>query len=659
MNQFNKRKITKKYFSFNNSKYHKKSPMNIHNKNKEIVYQLNFKNDDLENVDNESIKITKSINKNDSKEEINPNELYTSMAKIKTFLPDINKFLETAKNERIEKIIYRRLKNQEIENALKKKIKEIVAEKDILSKKMNEYIVDLHKKENEIAEKLVSINVMEEINLNLTFNKLNSNIDKGLELDNKNSSNELEINKNEKDLKNGEINMNKYKKMDNIDKMEIINLKSKRNIKFQDLKLKLKDLKNEKKKILKKINDLEYKKEILRIKKNSLTQELYIHYLEILKNGKDTRSEGLSWAIREIFLLNKKVLLSYLPEFLDHFGKIFLFNQAKNKIELEEINKKLKSIKQDLFDKGFLGDSNNNNFKKKEKRENLNKSETENSIILNNISKDNSQYENKKAKNSILMENKNIINNNMNLKPTFNSNKKFEIKINKSPQNKKNNNIRNLYNTNYHNFLEKYNTTILDLNDSGNANLKSHKEHDFFNNCRTADSTAYSTKYNNLNIKSKEKENYSSYYKIPKVIKLNELEKYINQKKSESKIRNSNISNLIEQFQKLSKKQKSLKKKLDEMKKNEMDRIFNEYLRNNYYQKYKVEKNVVLSALIGEDNINGELNKQIKRAKKYFEDAKSYSLGHKKLNKKLFRFDKDNQAQLKTIIGDTFMGGLY
>ena len=95
------------------------------------------------------------------------------------------------------------------------------------------------------------------------------------------------------------------------------------------------------------------------------------------------------------------------------------------------------------------------------------------------------------------------------------------------------------------------------------------------------------------------------------------------------------------------------------MKKKEMDRIFNEYLRNNYYQKYKVEKNVVLSALIGEDNIKGELNKQVKRAKKYFEDAKSYSLGHKRLNKKVYRFDKDNQVRLKSIIGDTFIGGLY
>ena len=204
------------------------------------MYKLNLKNDDLEK-NNEFIKLKTSINKKDSNKEINPNELYASMEKVKTFLPDIGNFLETAKNEKIEKIIYQRLKNQEIENILKKKIKEIVVEKGILNIKMNEYIVDLHKKENEIAEKLVSINALEEKYLNLTFNKLNSNLDKSFELDNKKPSHELEKNKNE----------------ENLNKIDIINLKSKGSIKFQDLKLKLKDLKNEKKQILKIINDLQ------------------------------------------------------------------------------------------------------------------------------------------------------------------------------------------------------------------------------------------------------------------------------------------------------------------------------------------------------------------------------------------------------------------
>ena len=37
----------------------------------------------------------------------------------------------------------------------------------------------------------------------------------------------------------------------------------------------------------------------------------------------------------------------------------------------------------------------------------------------------------------------------------------------------------------------------------------------------------------------------------------------------------------------------------------------------------KVEKNVVLSALIGEDNILPELNKQMRQARKYFDSLKA------------------------------------
>ena len=39
-----------------------------------------------------------------------------------------------------------------------------------------------------------------------------------------------------------------------------------------------------------------------------------------------------------------------------------------------------------------------------------------------------------------------------------------------------------------------------------------------------------------------------------------------------------------------------------------MDRIFEYYLRNDYFQRFKVEKKCCLSALIGEDNILFKLN---------------------------------------------------
>ena len=52
------------------------------------------------------------------------------------------------------------------------------------------------------------------------------------------------------------------------------------------------------------------------------------------------------------------------------------------------------------------------------------------------------------------------------------------------------------------------------------------------------------------------------------------------------------------------------------MKTNEMTRIFKEFQRNDYENKFNVDKMTVISALIGEDNVNSELVKQSKREKK-------------------------------------------
>ncbi len=78
--------------------------------------------------------------------------------------------------------------------------------------------------------------------------------------------------------------------------------------------------------------------------------------------------------------------------------------------------------------------------------------------------------------------------------------------------------------------------------------------------------------------------------------------------------------NILEKRDKMKEFQRECRQK-------EMDRIFNEYLRNNYQSRYNVEKNVVLGALIGEDNINTELNKQLKRTKQYLDQLKKIGMG--------------------------------
>ena len=60
--------------------------------------------------------------------------------------------------------------------------------------------------------------------------------------------------------------------------------------------------KNEKLKELNKVNEL--LKNIHANKKRDI-DELYFHYLNLLKEGIDTRNEGLSWIIKEIFKMDK------------------------------------------------------------------------------------------------------------------------------------------------------------------------------------------------------------------------------------------------------------------------------------------------------------------------------------------------------------------
>ena len=278
MSQYYKRKIKGNYFSFNHLKDIKinritPTPTNKYSKEKEVVYKLNFKNDGLEDIDNESLKIKALIYNQDPKDKINPLYLYKSIEKIKTFFPKIKTSLDTGNNGKIEKIIYQRLKNQEFENTLKKKINELSLEKSFLNIKMNDLINDLHKIEYDIADNQISINTFNETNFNLTYNKINSNLDKQNKLNNNLNTFPYKTEENNKKNENQNKNQNNIKKLNNNNKEMILQrLKNRGGIKLKDLNSQLELLKSEKSEILKKMNDLEYQKEILKIKKYSLMQ---------------------------------------------------------------------------------------------------------------------------------------------------------------------------------------------------------------------------------------------------------------------------------------------------------------------------------------------------------------------------------------------------
>jgi hypothetical protein len=142
--------------------------------------------------------------------------------------------------------------------------------------------------------------------------------------------------------------------------------------------------------------------------------------------------------------------------------------------------------------------------------------------------------------------------------------------------------------------------------------------------------------YTNTFIKNQLK----STFKIPNVIRLKDFDKmnFIKTSFTPDDIVKVNY------FFSLRKKLNKLREEKDMLKTNEMDRIFKEFQRNNYSKRYNVDKMKVISALIGEDNINNELFRQERREKNYFEQISKSQLYTKKVYYKTFNENSNTKT---------------
>ena len=78
---------------------------------------------------------------------------------------------------------------------------------------------------------------------------------------------------------------------------------------------------------------------------------------------------------------------------------------------------------------------------------------------------------------------------------------------------------------------------------------------------------------------------------------------------------------------------KKIENEMVELKKNEINRIFKEFIENDYQNKYHVSVDVVLAALLGEHTKNIEVNKFAKFKREYFDEIKNirfYEYGKRK-----------------------------
>ena len=79
----------------------------------------------------------------------------------------------------------------------------------------------------------------------------------------------------------------------------------------------------------------------------------------------------------------------------------------------------------------------------------------------------------------------------------------------------------------------------------------------------------------------------------------------------------------IDQIEELKSKIKEIENDISNLKKNEIHRLFKEFVENDYENKYHVKIDDVLAALLGEHNKNIEINKYSKYKKDYFDELKN------------------------------------
>ena len=307
--------------------------------------------------------------------------------------------------------------------------------------------------------------------------------------------------------------------------------------------------------------------------RNFFLQKLYEHYLNVLKEGSDTRNEGLSWIIREIFALDKKVMLSFMPKFLDKLCIKYIFNMTHLNIKITEVENEIKKTKEQFKKVGIINKGDemivNESIMKANRRQ----------MDINELTESYWEKIRKTFGNNYKL-NKSIKNKHSII------NKKKEIENKKSPLKSPD--------------LAKLRKSFLDipfLLGDPNSITKSNSE------------------ISNINqlLKDGQKQNE----KIPNVLKIKDYVKITN---NSGYFLNSDEIKKVQYYLSLKTQLNNLRKKKETMKTNEMTRIFKEFQRNDYENRFNIDKTTVISALIGEDNLNSELVKQSKREKKYLEE---------------------------------------
>ena len=338
-----------------------------------------------------------------------------------------------------------------------------------------------------------------------------------------------------------------------------------------------------KKLISEKLLNINQKLKIFHTNKKNIIDKLYIHYLTILKNGTDTREEGLAWVICEILNLGKKVMMSFLPKYLDANCVLFLF-------EMAHLLKKMKNLEKKFYE-------------------------------LKNIFSDKS-----KKRNSI----------------------KEEIDIKKYLVSQKS--LKNIREKFLRSSLSSF--IIKKISSTDKTKEKKSISHPLSLQKRRA-SAAFMSK-----VEKKFRDIQQSfvngdpnhYYgenetEIPREIKFKDIDRYTSRKNIGLLKEDKTIK--FKECIELSKEIEKLKKIKNDLKNKEMCRIFEEFRKNKYYEKYNVDKKTLINALIGEDNLMTEMYNQNKTEKQLNDEILKTRLFKKEFFKKNILYMNNTSLNLR------------
>ena len=550
------------------------------------VLNLNF--DRLNNNSKSTDYKNKEKRENIQIEIKNPLLLSSSIKQVQSFLPNVNSLLNTDIDLKANPS---RQEHVNFEEDIKKEISFYTKEECKLKEKLNKLENKLINLNNKMEDSKIEIQVLKELNVNDSNSILRKMIIKQCEEEVNNQEHYMNKRHNSpkkrispKRKKSSRMNLNKLNSFSNQEFHTLLNIRLMKedNLnreKDKKLRQNMEMISNDKEVTHRKLKDIYEELKIVHYNRKILIDKLYKHYLDLLKNGKDSRKDGLAWIIIEIFYLNKKVSTRNFPKYLDISCIRFLFKMANLSIKIIQLENKIKN-KKDNLKKNFIrnkstGNQINTDYFYDDSDENYNifdYNKRQLSFIISTFS--------------------------TKIKRNYDNDNYNNIFLKTKPNSELANTISNMNND----YGEKEN---------GNITLSSKQGISF-----------KSSKNFNKHLNTKEKSVDYFLYKNPKkkTYKLNDMKIFFNENNiNNSIIKDNETLKSIEyqDYSNLSNELFLLKKEKEELKIKEMDRIFYEFQKNNYKERFQIDKKTVINALIGEDNLENELIKQDRRERDY------------------------------------------